>query len=230
MLAVIIKKVVSTFFEYDLATRKKLIQPFLRKQKAQKKFSSSHFTNQTRRTHMFSFFHPRECRFQGVPRPECRAPKVALAASSAARTLLRFGMGVGAAMLAFAAPAAQGQWTQGYAQGNLEYFIDAQGMRLLIGCPTQEGSADAASSVTLIVVASSQEVKTFTVKVGERTYNGPFEADSRVGENNFIALLNDLRKGEAVVSHGGKTIAFAKGNAAQVLPAYGKKGFQCNLG
>ncbi|BEP66906.1 MULTISPECIES: hypothetical protein [unclassified Variovorax] len=129
-----------------------------------------------------------------------------------------------------AAQAAQGQWTQGYGQGNLEYFIDAQGMRLLIGCPTQEGSADAASSVTLTAMASSQEVKKFTVKVGGRTYEGPFEADSRVGEDNFITLLNDLRKGDALVSYGGKTITFAKSNAAQVLPAYGKKGFQCNLG
>lgn len=137
------------------------------------------------------------------------------------------------AALVLAAPAVQaapGQWAQGYGQGNLEYFIDAQGMRLLIGCPTQEGSADAASSVTLMAVASSQEVKKFTVKVGGRTFEGPFEADSRVGENNFIALLNDLRKGEAVVSYGGKTITFARSNAAQVLPAYGKKGFQCNLG
>jgi hypothetical protein len=137
------------------------------------------------------------------------------------------------ASLALAAPAAQaeqGRWTQGYGQGNLEYFIDAQGMRLLIGCPTREGSADAASSVTLMAVASIQEVKKFTVKVGEHTFEGPFEADSRVGEDNFIALLNELRKGDAVVSYGGKTITFAKSNAAQVLPAYGKKGFQCNLG
>lgn len=137
------------------------------------------------------------------------------------------------ASLALAAPAAQaeqGRWTQGYGQGNLEYFIDAQGMRLLIGCPTQQGSADAASSVTLMAVASTQDVKKFTVKVSGHTFEGPFEADSRVGEDNFIALLNDLRKGDAVVSYGGKTITFAKSNAAQVLPAYGKKGFRCNLG
>lgn len=129
-----------------------------------------------------------------------------------------------------AAQATQGQWTRGYGQGNLEYFIDAQGMRLLIGCPTQEGSADAASSVTLMTMASSQEVKKFTIKVGGHTFEGPFEADSRVGEDNFITLLGDLRKGDAVVSYGGKTVIFAKSNAAQVLPAYGKKGFQCNLG
>lgn len=103
-------------------------------------------------------------------------------------------------------------------------------MRLHIGCPTQEGSADAASSVTLVSAASSHEVKKFTVKVGGHAFEGPFTADSRVGENNFIALLNDLRKGDAAVSYGGKTITLPRSNAAQVLPAYGKKGFQCNLG
>ena len=147
--------------------------------------------------------------------------------------MAHFALGALLAALALSAPAAQaaeGRWTQGYGQGNLEYFIDTQGMRLFIGCPTQEGSADAASSVTLMSAASSQEVKKFTIKVGGHTFEGPFEADSRVGENNFVALLNDLRKGDAVVSYGGKTIAFPKSNAAQVLPASGKKGFQCNLG
>ncbi|MDP9881105.1 hypothetical protein J2W25_005167 [Variovorax boronicumulans] len=184
---------------------------------------------------MFNFFHSREYIYRshrtGTQPPECYTPKVAAATPLiAAATLLRIGVGVVAAMLAFTAPAAQGQWAQGFGQGNLEYFIDAQGMRLLIGCPTPEGSADAASSVTLMAVASSQEVKKFTVKVGGHTFEGPFEADSRVGENNFITLLNDLRKGDALVSYGGKTVIFAKSNAAQVLPAYGKRGFQCNLG
>ncbi|ATA53128.1 hypothetical protein CKY39_07820 [Variovorax boronicumulans] len=134
------------------------------------------------------------------------------------------------ATLGLAAPAAEGRWSQGFGQGNLEYFIDAQGMQLLIGCPTQEGSANAASSVILVSTASSQEVKKFTVKVGAHTFEGPFEADSRAGENNFIGLLNDLRKSDATVSYGGKTITFPKSNAAQILPVYGKKGFQCNLG
>lgn len=141
-----------------------------------------------------------------------------------------FGVGVLAAMLAVAAPAAQGQWTEGFGQGNLEYFIDAQGMRLYIGCPTQDGSADAASSVSLMSATSSQEVRKFAIQVGGRTYEGPFTADSRVGENNFIALLGDLRKGDAVVSYAGKTLTFPKSNAAKVLPAFGKKGFSCNLG
>ena len=30
--------------------------------------------------------------------------------------------------------AAEGRWTEGFGQGNLEYFIDKQGLRLYIGC------------------------------------------------------------------------------------------------
>jgi len=33
--------------------------------------------------------------------------------------------------------AAQGRWTEGFGQGNLEYFIDQDGFRLYIGCPTR---------------------------------------------------------------------------------------------
>ena len=139
---------------------------------------------------------------------------------------VRFALGALLATLAVAAPAADGRWMEGFAQGNLEYFIDVQGMRLYIGCPTQE---DTTSSVSLMSVVSSQEVKNFTLKVGGHTFEGPFEADSRVGDNNFVALLNELRKGDAVASYGGKTITFPKSNAAKVLPVFGKKDFVCNL-
>lgn len=142
----------------------------------------------------------------------------------------RGAVGVLAAAFALGAVAADGRWTQGFGQGNLEYFIDAQGMRLYIGCPTQDGSADAPSSVALTSVSSSKDVRKFTIKVGGRTYEGPFATDSQVGENNFIALLEDLRKGDAIVSYAGKSLAFPKSNAAQVLPVFGKKGFACNLG
>lgn len=130
------------------------------------------------------------------------------------------------ATLAVTANAADGRWTEGFGQGDYEYFIDAQGMRLYIACPTQDG---ATSGVSLMSVASSQEVKNFTLKVGGTSFEGPFQADSRVGDNNFLALLQDLRKGNAVASYGGKTVTFPKSNAAQVLPVYGKKGFACNL-
>jgi hypothetical protein len=60
------------------------------------------------------------------------------------------------------------------------------------------------------------------------TYDGPFSADSRVGDNNFISLLENLQKGDALVRFGGKSIKFSRSNAAKVIPVFGKK-FSCNL-
>lgn len=124
--------------------------------------------------------------------------------------------------------AAQGRWTEGYGQGNLEYFIDQDGVRLYIGCPTQDGSADAKSSVSLMQVSNDKEIQKFTIDVNGVTYDGPFSADSRVGDNNFLSLLENLRKGDAVVKFSGKSIKFPKSNATKVVPVYGKK-FSCNM-
>lgn len=183
---------------------------------------------------MFRSVRSRECAYHSARtellRPELRTSTGGLATPMSATALLRFGVGVVATVVAFAASAAQGQWTQGAGQGDLEYYTDSQGMRLHIACPTQEGGADAASSVSLMSVSSSQEVKKFTVKVGGHTFEGPFTADNRAGEDNFIALLDGLRKADAIVSYAGKTLTFPKSNAAKVLPAFGKKGFNCNLG
>ena len=127
------------------------------------------------------------------------------------------------------ASAAQERWTEGFGQGNLEYFIDAGDMRLLIGCPTQDGSSDAESSVSLHNEKTGVSIAAFTLKVNGNTYQGPFSADSRVGENNFLSLLDDLRTGNAVVQYAGKRIDLPKSNAAKVLPKYGSKDFACNL-
>ena len=124
--------------------------------------------------------------------------------------------------------AAQGRWTEGFGQGNLEYFIDQDGFRLYIGCPTKDGSADSQSSVSLSQLSNSKDIKKFTIDVNGISYDGPFSADSRVGDNNFLSLLENLRKGDAVVKFGGKSIKFPKSNAAKIIPAYGKK-FNCNM-
>jgi len=168
-------------------------------------------------------------RSAGITGIEELARATRVAPSARAGRMARWGAGLLAAVLALPALAAEGRWTEGFGQGDLEYFIDAQGMRLYIGCPTADGSADTSSSLALMSVKSSQEVTKFTLKVGGRSYDGPFTADSRVGENDFIALLDDLRKGDAVVTYAGKTLTFPKNNAAKVLPAFGKKGFACNL-
>jgi len=124
--------------------------------------------------------------------------------------------------------AADGKWTEGFGQGNYEYFIDDQGWRLHIGCPTQNGSADAYSSVSVYRIVDNAPAKVFSLTVGGITFEGPFEANSRVGDSNFLALLQNLRKGEAVVKLGAKSLTYPKSNAAKVLPVYGKK-FVCNL-
>lgn len=124
--------------------------------------------------------------------------------------------------------AAQGRWTEGFGQGNLEYFIDQNGVRLYIGCPTKNGSAEALSSVSLSQLSNGQDIQKFTIDVNGISYDGPFSADSRVGDNNFLSLLENLRKGDAVVKFGGKSIKFPKSNSAKVIPIYGKK-FSCNM-
>lgn len=124
--------------------------------------------------------------------------------------------------------AAQGRWTEGFGQGNLEYFIDQDGYRLYIGCPTKDGSADEQSNVSLSQLSNGKEIQKFTIEVNGVSYDGPFSADSRVGDNNFLSLLENLRKGDATVKLTGKSIKFSKSNAAKVIPVYGKK-FSCNL-
>ena len=124
--------------------------------------------------------------------------------------------------------AAEGRWIEGYGQGNLEYFIDMKGMRLYISCPTKDGSADAMSSVSLQNINTSKDAKAFTITVNGTTFTGPFDADSRVGENNFIALINALRKGDAVVKVANQSLTFPVSNAAKIIPATNSKKFSCN--
>lgn len=132
-------------------------------------------------------------------------------------------------LISTSAIAATGKWTEGFGQGNLEYFIDNQGYRLYIGCPTQDGSANMSSYVSLSNISDSSEVSSFTIKVDGITFDGPFEANSRVGENNFIALLEALHKGNAVVQFGKTKITYPKSNAKKVIPLFGQKSFSCNL-
>lgn len=125
--------------------------------------------------------------------------------------------------------AADGKWTEGFGQGDFEYFIDDQGWRLHIGCPTDKGSAGEPSSVSVYRIVDNAPAKAFSLTVGGITFDGPFETKSRVGVNNFLALLQALRKGDAVVKLGAKSLTYPKSNAAKILPVYGKKGFLCNL-
>lgn len=128
------------------------------------------------------------------------------------------------ASLCMPAFAAEGRWTEGFGQGNLEYFIDNHGVRLYIGCPTGE---DASSSVSLYQVSNGEHAKQFTITVYGITYDAPFEGDNRAGASNFRSLLEGLRKGDATIKVGNKSITYPKSNAAKILP-YGKN-ISCNL-
>ncbi len=133
-----------------------------------------------------------------------------------------------ALVLCTATFAKEGQWIEGYGQGNMEYFIDKDGYRLYIGCPTKAGSADAYSSVSVSKISDESDVQNFTVLVNGTTYDGPFETNCRVGDQNFIAFLEDIRKGNATVKFGKKAIVFPKSNAAKIVPKFGAKNFSCN--
>lgn len=121
---------------------------------------------------------------------------------------------------------AQDKWTEGYGQGNLEYFIDKGNMRLYIGCPTKEGNSEGESSVSLL--ENDQEIKAFTIEANGISYEAPFSANSRVGDNNFLSLIDSLRRTDATIIYNGKTIKFPKNNAKKVLPVHGKN-LECNL-
>lgn len=123
--------------------------------------------------------------------------------------------------------AAEGKWSDGFGQGNYEYSIEVKKYSLYIGCPTENGNASASSYVEFR--ESGKELKSFEISVGGKKYQGPFEASSRVGANNFTALLDDLRKSDAVVTFKDGSVILPKSNASSVLPSYGKKGFACNL-
>ena len=115
---------------------------------------------------------------------------------------------------------------RGFWQGNLEYFIDKGNTRLYIGCPTKDGNEEAKSSVSLL--ENDQEIASFVIEVNGISYEAPFSADSRVGDNNFLSLLESLRKTDATVKFNGKSVVFPKSNAKKVLPVYGKN-WACNL-
>ena len=143
-------------------------------------------------------------------------------------TLLKSLVLVGFLSVAGFAQSAQGIRIEGFGQGNLEYFIDNKTARLYISCPTSDGSADAMSGVSLTI--NGKEVKQFKLTVGAYDYDGPFDAESRVGADNFKSLLTELRKSDAIVKVNNTSIVFLKSNAAKVIPKVNSKTFQCNTG
>lgn len=133
-----------------------------------------------------------------------------------------------AALTSVPAAAAEGVWTEGFGQGNLEYFIDKDGYRLYIGCPTPDGSSGSPSSVTVQNLRTNRDASKFVLEVGGISFDGPFQADSRVGDQNFLAAMERLRKGDAVLHVERRVIKLPRANAERVIPPYGKN-LRCNL-
>ena len=121
------------------------------------------------------------------------------------------------------AHAVEGKWIRGFGQGNYEFFVDKQGMRLYLGCMTDEGSH---SSVSLSSVDKGIDVQSFQIKVGGMTFDAPFETESRVGSNNYYALMDALRKSPSTVTYQGKSIVFPVTGAAKSIPV-GTQAMMC---
>lgn len=128
--------------------------------------------------------------------------------------------GAAAILGGFLAPtfahAVEGRWIEGFSQGNYEFFVDKQDMRLYLGCRTEEGSS---SYVALSQIDRGLDVPRFQIKVDGMTFDAPFETASRVGSSNFHALMQALRKAPATVTYQGKTTVFPVTGAAKAIPA-----------
>ena len=116
------------------------------------------------------------------------------------------------------ATAAEGKWTKGFGQGNLEYFIDKGNTRLSIGCLSEESNNGGYVSVDFIV--DSKFVKSFKIQIDGRTYHGPFNSGTRNGSNDVIGLIDDLQKTDAKVVYGANTFVFPKSNVSKILQTY----------
>ena len=125
--------------------------------------------------------------------------------------------------------AGEGTWTRDFGQGNIEYFIDQQGFRIYIGCPTNEEDIGAKAYLMLSRLSDSAAIDRFTITAGGLTYDGPLEAGTSASDENFISLIKSLHKSSAVVKFKNKTIVFPKGNAEKVIFLVDRKNHNCNI-
>lgn len=123
----------------------------------------------------------------------------------------------------------QPEWVTGFGQGNLEYFIDNQGVTLYVGCPTQDGSSEQPSTIKLLRSDSTDaEIESFQILVKGKSIDAPLEALSRVGVANFEYVYSALREADFAVVFNGRTVQFPLSNARTELPAVDSDEFACN--
>ena len=85
------------------------------------------------------------------------------------------------------AKSAQDIWIESFGQGNIEYFIDNQTAQLHISCPTSSSLVEAKSNVSLII--NGKQAPKFELIVGFYSFDVPFDANSRLGSENFKLLM-----------------------------------------
>ena len=132
---------------------------------------------------------------------------------------------VGILSVAGLAKSAQGIWTEGLDQGKLEYFIDNQTAQLHISCLTSSSLAEEKSNVSLII--NGKQAPKFELIVGFYSFDVPFDANSRLGSDNFKILMTELKKYDAIVKFRDTTIVFPKSNADKVIPKVNSNEFFC---
>jgi hypothetical protein len=123
------------------------------------------------------------------------------------------------------AQSAQDIWIEGLGQGNLEYFITNQTAQLHISCSTTSSLPETKSNVALII--DGKQAPKFELIVGFYSFDVPFDANSRLGSDNFKILMTELKKYDAIVKFRDTTIVFPKSNAANVFPQVNSKDFVC---
>lgn len=125
--------------------------------------------------------------------------------------------------------AADNGWKKSYQGGRYEFFADNGDLRLYIGCPTADSSPDAMSSVRLTRLSTNRDIGQFKIVANGQIYDGPIDAESRVGSGNFRSLMDNIRKSGATVKYALGTVAFPHTNAAKFFPAVNQK-FPCQTG
>ena len=131
--------------------------------------------------------------------PEARAP---LAVNSAPQP---------SAASPAAQTAKQVKWIEGGGQGITEYLATFDAYRIIISCPPSGMSDGMYAGVGL--ERDHRDVKSFKITAGGLTFDGPFDASSRAGANDFGAFLDAMRDSDATVSVGNATFLIAKSNA-----------------
>ncbi len=124
---------------------------------------------------------------------------------------------------------AHAEWLEGWNQGDYEYLNTKSDLQVLIYCPTKEGNSNRVATVSLIRPSTRHSISPFTLTIHDRTYTGPFEAQSRADSSNFRQLIKDLRTGDLVLKYALGTVVYPKSNAAKVIPAIGPN-FPCLVG